>query len=180
MRLFALLAACLFALPLAAQDRAGNDTPGEWIVDHQRAFGLWDSLCDHRQTGDLNEERCYLRYVEVFSARPKFGAQFAFITPGPRIEFGTEPGTQFDPDGFRIERGGATVWALPQTGCLIGQACVFEGPDAARLLSEMIQGGIFAFDFIDRHGAPQSLRWDLAPFADAPADFSAEAAKRGL
>ena len=37
-------------------------------------------MCDERKTGDLLEQRCYLRYVDVFSPRPNFGAIFAFVT----------------------------------------------------------------------------------------------------
>ncbi len=177
------LAACLAltcALPLAAQDRAGRDTAGEWVVDHHRAFGQWDSMCDYRITGDLREERCYLRYVDVFSPRPAFAAQFVFVTPGPRIEFGIEPGTLFRMNGFRIERAGQVAWSAVKPACLIGRGCIYEGKPALWLLGHMTDGGSFAFDFTDRHGKQQSLRWDLDPFAGARADFEAEADKRGL
>ena len=87
---------------------------------------LWDSICDHRVTGDVREERCYLRYVEVFSRPPKFAAQFAFVTPEPRVEFGMEPGTRYAEAGFRILTGADVAWAAPQAGCLVGLACIFE------------------------------------------------------
>ena len=179
MRALLTLLLCL-ATPSLAQDRQGNDTPGEWIVDHQSAFGLWDSFCDYRITGDLREERCYLRYVDGFSKRPRFGAQFFFLTPGPAIEFGIEPGTLFDAGGFRILQGDAAIWIPPVAGCLIGLACTFSGDEAEALLQAMTQGDDFAFDFIDRHGTRQSLRWDLMPFAAALAEFRSEAAKRGI
>ena len=181
----ALALAVLLALApeAAAQDRAGRDTPGEWQATHYRPFGLWDSICDKRVTGDLTEERCYLRYVEVFSPRPDFAAQFAFVTPegaGERVEFGTERGTRFEPGGFRVERGGTVTWQTERDGCLNGSACIFVREDAQALLEAMAAGGAFRFTFTDRHGAAQDLAWDLSQFAAALADFRAEAAAHGL
>ena len=175
-----LLVALLFASPVAAQDRDGNDTPGEWVVDHYKAFGLWDSICDHRVTVDLREERCYLRYVEVFSRPPKFAAQFAFVTPEPRVEFGMEPGTRYAEQGFRILRAGDAVWAEPQAGCLVGLACIYDGEEAEALLDAMAGGETFAFDFTDRHGQNQARAWDLTAFAAARDDLARQAAARGL
>ena len=179
MRLAALLSLIL-ALPAAAQDRDGNDTPGEWVVDHHNAFGLWDSMCDYRITGAQREERCYLRYVDVFSPRPKFAAQFFFLTPGPHIEFGLEPGTLFATEGFRITTDGQTSWNAPQAGCLVGLACLYQGPEAATLLAAMLQGDRFDFTFTDRHGTDQSIRWSLEPFPAAVQDFRAQSAARNL
>ncbi len=170
----------LFSTPLYAQDRAGRDTPGEWIVDHHAAFGLWDSMCDHRVTGSTREDRCYLRYVDVFSPRPHFAAQFLFLTPGPTVDFGMERGTRFEAAGFRVEAGGATVWSTDRDGCLRGRDCTYDGPEATALIVAMRAGDRLAFDFIDRHGQPQSLRWDLVPFAAAHDDFREQAAARGL
>lgn len=179
-RLIALLLSILLPLqPSAAQDRTGRDTPGEWIVDHHARFGQWDSMCDHRDGSETREERCYIRYVDVFSPRPAFAAQFVFVTPGPRIEFGIEPGTLFRMDGFRIERGGEIAWSAPMHGCLGGMACIYEGKPAEWLLGQMTAGGVFIFQFTDRHGTPQTLTWDLGPFAAARADFEAQAAARG-
>ena len=108
--------ALALALPATAQDRQGNDTPGDWIVDHTKHFGLWDSMCDHRMTGEEREQRCYIRYVDVFSPRPKFGAVFLFVTPGPEVQIGLEPGTVFPPNGIRIDRNpiGTLVLARPR------------------------------------------------------------------
>lgn len=178
MRLLALLL-CL-ALPAAAQDRQGNDTPGDWIVDHTKHFGLWDSLCDHRMTGDQRENRCYIRYVDVFSPRPNFGAIFLFVTPEPQVQIGLEPGTLIAWGGIRIERDDAVVWDDIRLACHVGLNCTFIGDDAEVLLSEMSKGGSFAFDFTDRHGTKQNLRWDLTPFADALADYQSGVAARGL
>ena len=177
-----ILTMILITLPALAfsQDRDGNDTPGEWVIDHHRAFGLWDSMCDHRVTGDAREERCYLRYVDVFSGRPNFAAQFFFLTPGPRVEFGMEAGTLFDLDGFRILQNNLVTWDAAQPSCLVGLACNYEAESANALLAQMAKGTEFAFDFIDRHGTRQSLRWDLTPFPDALKDFESQSADRGL
>ncbi|MEM6694949.1 MAG: hypothetical protein AAF626_09840 [Pseudomonadota bacterium] len=167
--------------PGFAQDRDGNDTPGEWVVDHYQAFGLWDSICDYRVTGETREERCYIRYVEAFAPHPNFAAQFVFITPGPQVEFGIEPGTFFADDGFRIDAAeGKAGWAAPQAGCLVGLSCLYEGAEARTLLDAMAAGGTFAFDFIDRNGDAQALRWDLSAFGAARDDFDGQVAARGL
>ena len=44
----------------------------------------------------------------------------------------------------------------------------------------MAEGTTFAFDFRDRHGVTQALRWDLTPFAGALEDHKREAAARNL
>ena len=175
-----LLLLLLLPTALLAQDRAGRDTPGDWVVDHYKPYGLWDSICDHRQTGDVTEKRCYLRYVEVFSPRPKFAAQFIFVTPGPEIEIGLERGTRFPKDGLRIEDDGGMIWASNRIGCRFGLSCTFFDDRAEELLSHMARGRVFAFDFTDRHGTSQTLRWDLTRFGEALADFRREAAARGL
>jgi invasion protein IalB len=166
-----------------AQDRQGNDTAGDWVVTHTAHFGLWDSVCDERPEGAAMHRRCYIRYVDVFSDRPKFAAHFVFVTPegaGLRIEYGSEPGTRFVPGGHRIEAAGETVWQAERASCLQGGSCVFERDAAAALYALMKAGGEWRFDFADRHGQIQSLGWDLEPFAGAAADFEREAAARGL
>lgn len=130
------LALCLAltALPADAQDRAGNDTPGDWVVTHQKSFGLWDSVCDERAEDGAMHRRCYIRYVDVFSPRPAFAAHFVFVTPdgdGVRIEFGSEPGTRFARGGHWIERDETKVWLAEDPDCLTGGECVFAGAAAA-------------------------------------------------
>ena len=174
------ITACLFASAAVAQDRDGNDTAGEWIVDHAKSFGLWDSYCDYRDTDGIREKRCYLRYVDVFSPRPKFGAVFLFVTPEPKVEIGLETGTLFASDGIRIELNGQTVWDDVALSCRVGLQCNFEGADAEALLDVMRGGGRFAFDFTDRHGQDQNLRWDLGPFEDAFSNYEAAKVARGL
>ncbi|MEZ5778396.1 MAG: hypothetical protein R3E44_08545 [Paracoccaceae bacterium] len=181
MRLALVLA--LFALPAAAQDRAGNNTPGDWVVTHQKHFGLWDAVCDERPEDGEMTQRCYIRYVDVFSPRPDFAAHFLFVTPeadGVRIEYGSERGTRFVPGGNWIERGGSKVWLADRIDCLTGGECVLEADAAADLYDELRAGGAWRFIFADRHGQVQDLTWDLTPFAAAAEDFEAEAAARGL
>lgn len=173
----------LVALPVTAQDRAGNDTPGDWVVTHQAHFGLWDSVCDERLEQGQTHRRCYIRYVDVFSPRPDFAAHFLFVTPDDtrvRIEYGSEPGTRFAPGGQWIERDGTRVWLADRLACLTGAACVYSGAVAEDLYAALKTGGQWRFLFSDRHGRLQDLTWDLAPFAAAAADFEAEAAARGL
>lgn len=175
--------ALLLALPATAQDRAGNNTPGEWVVTHHTPFGLWDSMCDERRTGDLLEQRCYLRYVDVFSPAPKFAAMFAFIVPadgGETLELGIERGTVFKPGGVRIEAAGTPVWTMAHRPCLFGGACTFDAAATAALLNTMSDADTLSFDFFDRHEVERRRDWDLSRFGDALADFRAETAARGL
>lgn len=175
-----LTALALTALPAIAQDRSGNDTPGEWKVTHHAPFGLWDSFCDERLTGNTLEQRCYLRYVDVFSPRPEFGAMFAFITPDGRIEFGIEDGTAFLKNGFTLTKDGKSIWVLQGRPCLFGGTCTFENEEARQLSQQMRIADSFDFNFIDRHEKTQSLSWDMTRFPQALDDMTSEAQKRGL
>lgn len=177
--ILALLLTLTLPLTAPAQDRAGRNTPGEWVVTQYTPHGLWDMICDQRDA----EQRCYLRYVEVFSPRPNFAAQFIFVTAeagGYRVEFGVEAGTSFNPGGFRIEQNGAVLWSNRRPTCLRGADCFYAGGDADFLLSDMIAGDAFVFDFTDRHGTPRVLRWDLTRFGAAFNEFQSELAARGL
>lgn len=166
-----------------AQDRAGRDTPGEWRVTHQERFGLWDSFCDERKTGDQLEERCYIRFVDVFSPHPEFGAVFLFITPeggGDRVEFGFERGTRFADGGFHVAGDADSTWQITRDTCLRGRECVFEGVDARDLLDRFDKGDGLILRFTDRHGADQDRYWDLGRFSAIYADYRNEATKREL
>ncbi len=174
------LALLMIATTASAQDRAGRDTPGEWKITHHKPFGLWDSMCDERQTGDVTEERCYLRYVDVFSPRPNFAAMFAFITPDNRVEFGIEKGTTFSESGFRLEKDGAAIWAFGKDRCLSGGTCSFTGDAATALKAQMRAADRFVFDFVDRHGQARVLEWDMTRFSDALAVTDEQAHARGL
>lgn len=174
---------CLMASAAGAQDLQGNDTPGNWQVRHQQAFGIWNSMCDERVENGALRQRCYIRYVDVFSARPDFGAQFLFVThegDTAQVEFGLEPGTLFSPNGFRIDRGEGTAWRTRRPGCLTGLSCTFEAQEAETLLREMAAGGDMRFVFIDRHGKAQDLTWSLGGFDAALADFHTQLRARDL
>ncbi|WP_372577317.1 hypothetical protein [Ruegeria hyattellae] len=173
----------LFALHAAAQDRQGNDTASDWRVTHYQSFDIWNSICDERIEETALVQRCYLRWVDVYSPHPKFGAQFVFVTPelgGYQIELGIEPGTLFFPEGFRIEDAGEVTWRTRWPGCLTGLSCTFSGSDADELLAAMTGGGTFRFSFRDRHGVARDLSWPLVGFPAALADFEQQTQSRGL
>lgn len=177
------LICALLAAPAFSQDLQGNDTAGNWRVTHYESFGIWNSICDERDETGVLVQRCYIRWVDVFSSRPQFAGQFVFITPqadGYRIEFGIEAGTLFSPDGFRIDNDGAISWQTRWPGCLTGLNCVFSGNEAAILLAAMLDGGAFHFAFRDRHGQARNLTWPLEEFGAAWSDFESAAAQRDL
>ena len=128
----------------------------------------------------MREERCYIRYVDVFSPHPKFAAQFLFLTPGPNIQLGVERGTRFTDTGIRIEREAEVTWQTMDRDCLRGRDCAFTGDAAVALLDAMRSSEAFIFEFRDRHGEDREFRWELSPFAPALDDFRAQAAERGL
>jgi len=169
-----------------AQDREGNDTPGDWTGTHNKLFDLWASNCDYRDSltqGEPREERCYIRYVDVFSQRPKFGAVFLFITPEPvgyKIAFGFEKGTKFSDDGIHIKQGEKQSWAFSDDACLSGGSCEFYLDDAQQLAEAMSVGDTINMNFVDRHDQPQSLVWDLSVFKNVLDDFDRETDKRAL
>ncbi|WP_027243379.1 invasion associated locus B family protein [Leisingera daeponensis] len=180
-----ILLACLAlaAAPALAQDRAGHDTASDWRVKHYESFGIWTSACDEREEANALVQRCYIRWVDVFSPRPRFAGQFLFLTPhaeGWKVSFGIEPGTLFSPRGFRIERQGEVTWRSLHPGCLTGLSCSFTGAGADKLIAQMREGGAFRFTFRDRHGQAQDLTWPLEGFDAAFADFRAAAKARSL
>lgn len=179
----ALLFVLLAALPGHAQDLQGNDTPGNWRVKHFEAFGIWNSMCDEREENGSLRQRCYIRYVDVFSPRPDFAAQFLFVVAEDgreSVEFGIEPGTVFSPNGFRIDATGAISWRTRRPGCLTGLSCRFRDDAAAELLEAMAGGGDMRFVFIDRHGTARDISWPLDGFRAALDDFRVRARERDL
>ena len=176
----------LWASVAGAQDRSGNDTAGEWVATHYEIFGQWDSICDMRGIDADLEKRCYLRYVDVLSSKPKFGAVFAFITPkikGHRIEFGFEDGTQYEMDGFQIRLDEDVLWEL-SNDCLRNSPCVLDDDETRRFIEVAHetgdQGSLLVQRFIDRFGRKQVLKWQLEPFANAFKDFELETERRSL
>lgn len=180
-----LTTALLMALATSAgaQDLEGNDTAGNWVVTHFEQFGIYLSSCDEREENGALKQRCYIRYVDVFSPRPDFAAQFFFVVNGDEgleVDFGMEAGTLFSLNGFRIEDMGGDIWKTRRVGCLTGLSCTFEGEDADVLLQAMQDGTAFRFTFRDRHGNPRDLTWPLAGFSDAMADFAEQSKLRGF
>ncbi len=172
---------CVLGTAGYAQGRDGTDTASNWRVRHFESFGLWTSSCDEREEDGALAQRCYIRWVDVFSPRPDFAALFVFVTAdadGFTVDFGTEPGTLFQ--RFAIDDGATTSWSTLWPGCLTGLSCTFTGGSAAELLAAMQAGGVFAFDLFDRNGTWQELRWPLDGFDAAMADFLAALDARGL
>lgn len=173
----------LYPISAIAQDLQGNDTAGNWRVTHYEAYGIWSSICDEREENGALRQRCYIRRADVFSLRPKFAAQFVFITPAPEgyeIEFGIEPGTLFNPSGFRIDQGEDVIWRTRRPGCLTGLSCTFAGEGAQDIIDAMLTGEAYRFVFRDRHGQSQDLTWSLDGFDAAWLDFRNQSDIRGL
>lgn len=183
MRTVILLIALIWTTLAAAQGTDGSDRPGDWRVTHYESYGIWNSVCDERGPTEALTQRCYIRWVDVFSPRPNFAAMFLFVTSGEdgaAVEFGMEPGTLFLPGDFRIEKDGAVIWFSNRPGCLTGLSCLFAREEAAELLLAMRNGGALRFTFRDRHGQGQDLTWPLDGIADAIADFERNLNARGL
>lgn len=180
MRLISALILAALPLTATAQDRAGRDTPGDWLVTHQQAFGLWDSFCDERTEDAGLVQRCYLRYVEGYSARPNFGAAFVFVTPDG-LNVGMERGSRFGPDGLRIEdAAGEPIWAEARVRCLALMFCDQPPGMAQETLAVMAAGAALHLEFTDPTGVERDLEWDLTRFAEALADWRAQSEARGL
>ena len=174
--------------PIAlATDADGNDTPGDWVVTHYKPFGLWDTICDEAIREGKKVERCYIRYVDVFSPAPKFAAQFVFIEPegqGYKVEFGIEPGTTFKGASLTVNDGEKVVWDYNPNECLERGECILTGQEADIFIQSMAETSsedpMLVSDFNDRHGTDQVLEWGISKFAAALTDFHTESDKRGL
>lgn len=170
-----------------ATDAEGNDTPGDWVVTHYKPFGLWDTICDEAIRKGKKVERCYIRYVDVFSPAPKFAAQFVFIEPegqGYKVEFGIEPGTTFNGASLTVNDGEKVVWDYNPNECLERGECILTGQEADIFIQSMAETSsddpTLISDFNDRHGTDQVLEWGISKFAAALTDFQTESDKRGL
>ena len=170
-----------------ATDADGNDTPGDWVVTHYKPFGLWDTICDEAIRKGEKVERCYIRYVDVFSPTPKFAAQFVFIEPegqGYKIEFGIEPGTTFNGASLTVVYGDKVVWDYDPNQCLERGECFLTGDDADRFIQSMagttMKDPMLVSDFNDRHGTDQVLEWGISKFDNALTNLQTQSDKRGL
>lgn len=174
----------IWIVPFAAeaQDREGRNTPSDWRVEHYVPFGLWDSVCDERAEDDVMKQRCYLRYVEVYSPRPNFLATFAFIYPKDGqsvVEIGFERRTRYTDLGFRVVQGDDTIWTL-DSGCLRSSPCRLTGSDAQSLLAQFAKGDTLIQEFKDRSGKNWRLEWDLTRFDEALKDYRKASKERAL
>lgn len=179
--LFAILL-CALSSAAVAQDRAGRDTPSDWKVMHYVPFGLWDSVCDERAEDGIVRQRCYLRYVEVYSPRPSFLATFAFVFPQAGhsiVEFGFERGTYYSDQGFRVMQDNEPVWTV-DGDCLRTSPCRLSGRDALTLLEQFEKGDVLVQAFRDRNGKVWRLEWDLSRFEAALKDYRQASRQRGL
>lgn len=184
--LFAVLVLSTSAAAFAT-DAEGNDTPGDWVVTHYKPFGLWDTICDEAIRKGKKVERCYIRYVDVFSPAPKFAAQFVFIEPegqGYKVEFGIEPGTTFNGASLTVNDGEKVIWDYNPNECLERGECILTGQEADIFIQSMAGTSsdepMLVSDFNDRHGTDQVLEWGISKFAEALTDFQTESDKRGL
>ena len=177
--------AFLIVLLLAGSASAQENTVEDWSwkVDHFERYGIWDSVCDHRDEDGEKLQRCYVSHVDVFSPRPKFAAAFVFVTPaqdgGLQYEFRFEPGTQIDADGFAVHRDGKPVWSFNPNNCP-DLKCFFRSEAAEALTAAMSEPGNLRFSMVDRHGQEQERLWNTEGFSDALADLRKQAAERNL
>lgn len=173
---------CALSSATFAQDRAGRDTPSDWKVVHYVPFGLWDSVCDERAEDDEIRQRCYLRYVEVYSPRPNFLATFAFVYPEDGqsiVEFGFERRTRYDDRGFRVMKDHEAVGTV-DSECLRSSPCRLTGHNAQTLLEQFTAGDTLVQDFRDRNGKAWRLEWSLSRFGEALEDYHNASRQRGL
>jgi hypothetical protein len=198
----------LLALPTPALGQSGAIDP-EQDVDHFRAFGRWEVLCDVKRT--TGEKRCYIRVVDVYSPRPDFKAAFVFVTahkaeagkpkPAPgaparslpekteepraalRFEFSIEPGFAWAARPLSIAVPKRPKAGLPMVRC--GQpSCAVRDDDAAALADTLAanarEGVDLVLSFREKDDALRDLAWPLAGFKEAMADFAAARSQRGL
>ncbi len=175
----------MFSFPqiAMAQDIDGRDTASNWRGTHHEDFGIWNSICDEREETGILKQRCYIRWVDVYASRPKFGALFMFITPDnpePRVEFGPEIGTSFLRNGFQIQHDGEPIWQMTRAQCLVFAQCVLTQAEARSFLEAMIKGDALTFSFVGPHDRKFDLNWSTAEFENALQDFREQSILRNL
>lgn len=177
-----LAATAVLSGALAATAGAQNSTDDwKWVVDFSSRHNGWDTACDHHM--ERAEKRCYIRYVDVYAPRPRFGAAFVFVqwdqTGRPYAEFAFEPGTRFAEDGFAISDGESAVWRYDTDRC-DRTLCRMEGDAAAELFGLFEGDRQLELRFSDRHGRDWERVWPTEGFTAAMADFHAQSEVRGL
>ena len=181
------LAASILAVGLATGSAMAQNTTDDWkwVVDHYKNFGIWTSACDHRDLGEGQEQRCYVRVVDVYSPRPNFGAAFVFANrtkeDGVVFEFSFERGTVFAQEGFTVKRGHKVLFTYDAFNrCEGGTTCVLSGPDRMRLVDALNEGGTLRLAFSDRRGMDWVLNWSGEGLSDALKDHLTESDARNL
>ncbi|MEM6711096.1 MAG: hypothetical protein AAF590_02315 [Pseudomonadota bacterium] len=165
-------------LPVSAQEAREPDTAGAWSPTFTARHGLWDVTCDARGQGEAREERCYVRYIDVYSPRPNFGVVFLFLEiegGAPKISLGREFETDLEATTLRVLPG----WERPEGVCLSGP-CEVLGPDALAMAEALAAGGMLEIGFTDMIDRNQLRQWPSDGFAQALEDVTREAVARGL
>jgi invasion protein IalB len=175
------LSRVLAAAPAHAQNTADD---WKWVVDHFKVFGLWESACDHRDIGNGEERRCYVRVVDVYAPRPDFGAAFVFISrtavEGLRFEFTFERGTEFEPGGFAIMQNGVPAFDYAPARCEAGTRCLITGEEAKSFAASLTPDASLRLAFTDKSGRHWERMWSGHGFAEALDDLGRQSARRGL
>lgn len=174
MYLTRIIALFLFlTLPIYAEDTAGSWAP-TFTSKHEK----WDVACDAQGSGTAREERCYIRYIDIYSPHPDFGVVFLFLeikNNTPLISIGREFETDLIATDLRI----ASDWQRPKNLCT-GGPCEIIGQNAKMFIDALIKGGTLQINFIDQMNMEQNRSWESLGFAAAYNDLTREAAARGL
>ena len=177
----ALSAAALTGMLAVSAGAQNTDDDWKWVVDFSSRYDGWDTACDRHK--EREEQRCYVRYVDVYAPRPQFGAAFAFVQWGedrrPSVDFSFERGTRFRDGGFAVTEGDGNVWALDTARCAANR-CELTGDEADALFAALTPGRDLTLRFADRYGRIWERQWPAGGFAAALADFRAQSVARGL
>lgn len=185
LRAFSLWLVLFLAGPSTAQDLQGRDTASNWRGTHHSFHGIWNVICDERDEFGTLKQRCYIRWVDVYAERPKFGALFTFITPRKNapfgkhdVMFGPEIGTVFLPSGFVIRRNGEIIWRMRDPQCLLFAHCTLDPVRSDEVLQAMSIGSSIEFSFVDPHLRRFDLIWSLEGFRHALETYEHQWQKR--
>ena len=177
LKLLLLAIAGCFAINPASADV----NPWAWKVNYTGTHGIWKTICDEQNVEEEQLNRCYVRWVDVFSERPKFGALYVFITPennGFAVDFSVEPGTTIVKDGFAIVDGEQPIWKMERSSCLVHSDCKIRPDEMQSFFSAAERGEKIAFSLIDRYEQQFELNWSLDGFNEAMADLKKQLQKR--
>ncbi|MEL6517192.1 MAG: hypothetical protein AAFQ39_05705 [Pseudomonadota bacterium] len=173
--MFARTAALTLTLALPAN---AQDTAGAWAPTFTSRHGDWDVTCDARGDGAAREERCYMRYIDIYAPQPNFGVLFMFLEiedAAPVISLGREFETDLVATALRVSPG----WTRSEVLCT-GGPCEIAGPQALAMVEALSAGGMLEIGFTDATGADQLRQWPAGAFGAAFVDVVREAKARGL